>query len=103
MRGGMRRSAFRARLAARHARSVFALTDVRPHHLSDADERENRTVYRPMVVAYHEANAEGEVEALKDPDCPAENHQKTQQAADDAHHHIKCFPHTSASYEMNQR
>jgi len=48
--------------------SSLDLPGITPEHLGDADQREDRAVNRPMIVADHEANAESQVEALEYPD-----------------------------------
>jgi hypothetical protein len=73
--------------------SGFVLTSIAPDDLGESDERENRAINRPVIVADHEADTKGEIEALEDPDDPHQNHHDADQGADDPHHDIECGPH----------
>jgi hypothetical protein len=46
-----------------------------------------------MEVTDHEADAEGKVKSLKNPNGTRQDHRDADQAADDAHHDVKCSPH----------
>jgi len=61
------RAAVRLALALNCSRS---LPGIAPEDLGDADQRQDRAVNRPMKIADHEADAEGQIEALEDPDGP---------------------------------
>src|ERR1700691_2690747 len=73
--------------------SINALSSIAPDNLGDADQRQDRAVNRPMIIADHEADAEGQVEALKSPDCPHADHRNADQGADNPQCCIECFPH----------
>src|ERR1039458_849810 len=73
------------------------LSGIAPEDLGDADQRQDRAVNRPMKVADHEADTEGQVEALEDPDGPHADHRNADQAADNPHYYIECSPHAFSS------
>lgn len=71
----------------------WSLAGIAPDNLGDADQREDRAVDRPVKVADHESDAEGQVESLEDPDGAHADHRNTDQAADNPHHYIEWSPH----------
>jgi len=46
----------------------LGLPRIAPQHLGYTDQRQDCAINRPMIVADHEPAAEGQVEALEDPD-----------------------------------
>src|ERR1700685_4387018 len=82
--------------------SINALSSIAPDDLGDADQRQDRAVNRPMIIADHEADAEGQVEALENPDSPHADHRKADQGADNPHCCIECFPHGVLSYQLGR-
>jgi hypothetical protein len=68
---------------------MLALPGVAPDHLAHADQRQDCAIDSPVIVADHEANAESEVQALKDPDASHQNHHNSYQTANYPHDDVE--------------
>jgi hypothetical protein len=56
-----------------------------------------------MKVADHEPAAEGQVEALEDPDSAHQDHDNADEATDDPHHNIETWPHLRIPFNFDTR
>jgi hypothetical protein len=81
-----RRAAARLTLALNCS---WSLPGIAPNDLSDADQRKNRAVDRPMKVPDHETDAERQIEALENPNGAHANHRNADEAAGKPHHNIE--------------
>ena len=93
LKGHLSQNSQRCRARAARESSGSRLPSIAPDDFGDADHRQDHAVNCPMKVTDHEADAEGEVEALKSPDGPHEDHRNADQATDNPHHNIEWSPH----------
>ena len=76
-------------------RSAFDPPRITPDHLSDAEQRKDRSIDDPVLVADHEPDAERQVESLQSPNCSHGDHNNAEESADDSHHDVERGAHRS--------
>jgi hypothetical protein len=73
--------------------SAFDLPRIAPDNLSDAEQRKDRSIDDPVLVADHEPDPERQIESLQNPNRSHGDHRDAEESADDSHDDVERGAH----------